>query len=196
MVEARPSWRKAVTLRSPDKIVAGESVPLVITNCMNLIGERQDPEKFVPMVISKVLKGETVTIHGTETDIGTRHYLHARNLADGILHILPHQEPAVFPAHQQRWGQRVHGMPDRFNVASADRIDNLTMAQMIAEFVGQPLHYKLVDFHSTRPGHDPHYGLSPEKLAMTGWEMPVPLRESLEKTVQWTMKHPEWLKGE
>jgi dTDP-glucose 4,6-dehydratase len=171
-------------------------VPLIITNCMNLIGERQDVEKFVPLVISKVLKGETVTIHGTVGDIGTRHYLHARNLADGILHILSHQTPAVFPAHQTSFDQRVHGMPDRFNVASPDRIDNLTMAQWIAEDVGKPLIYKLEDFHGTRPGHDPHYGLSSEKLAMTGWELPVPLRESLQKTVEWTLKHPEWLKPE
>lgn len=170
-------------------------VPLVITNCMNLIGERQDPEKFVPMVISKVLKGETVTIHGTRTAIGTRHYLHARNLADGILHILSHQSPAVFPAHQTGFDQRVHGMPDRYNVSAPDRIDNLTMAQLIAEDIGKPLHFQLEDFHSTRPGHDPHYGLDPEKLAMTGWEMPVPLRESLRKTVEWTLKHPDWLRA-
>ena len=29
-------------------------VPLIITNCMNLIGETQDPEKFVPMTIQRV----------------------------------------------------------------------------------------------------------------------------------------------
>jgi dTDP-glucose 4,6-dehydratase len=170
-------------------------VPLVIVNCMNMIGERQDPEKFVPMVIDKVLKGETVKIHGTPGHIGTRHYLHSRNLADAVLHLITHQEPAVFPAHQKRWGQRVHGMPDRYNVASPDRIDNLTMAQWIAEDVGRPLIYELEDFHSTRPGHDPHYGLDSEKLAMTGWEMPVPLRESLRNTVQWSLKHPEWLRA-
>lgn len=171
-------------------------VPLVIVNCMNMIGERQDPEKFVPMTIAKVMKGETVTIHGTEDHIGTRHYLHSRNLADAILFLLAQQEPAVFPSHQRRWGQRVHGMPDRYNIASPDRIDNLTLAHMIATDVGKPLNYELEDFHSTRPGHDPHYGLNPEKLAMLGWEMPVPFRESLKHTVEWTMKHPEWLKAE
>jgi dTDP-glucose 4,6-dehydratase len=171
-------------------------VPVIIINCMNMIGERQDLEKFIPMVISKVFHGETVTIHGTTGHIGTRHYLHARNLADAILHVLSYQEPAVFPAHQTSSEQRVHGMPDRFNVSSPDRIDNLTLAQMIAEDIGKPLIYKLADFHSTRPGHDPHYGLDPEKLAMTGWEMPVPFRESLRKTVEWTLKHPEWLRAD
>lgn len=175
-------------------------VPLIITNCMNLIGERQDPEKFVPMVISKVLKGETVTIHGTRSAIGTRHYLHARNLADGILHLIDTQPPALFPAHVEtdkrvKHLTRISDRPDRYNVSAPDRIDNLTMAQLIAEDIGKPLHYQLEDFHSTRPGHDPHYGLDPEKLAMTGWEMPVPLRESLRKTVEWTLKHPDWLRA-
>src|SRR5262249_4092532 len=63
-------------------------IPLQIVNCMNMIGERQDPEKFVPLVLGKVLRGETVTIHGTKEEIGTRHYLHARNLADGITFLL------------------------------------------------------------------------------------------------------------
>jgi dTDP-glucose 4,6-dehydratase len=64
---------------------------------------------------------------------------------------------------------------------------------MVAETVGQPLHYELLDFHSTRPGHDPHYGLDPGKLTGLGWKPPVPFRESLARTVEWTLRHPEWL---
>lgn len=160
-------------------------VPLVIIRCMNMIGERQDPEKFVPMTVAKVLRGEEVTIHGSPGHIGTRHYLHSRNLADGILFILGLGEPARFFGGFSR--------PDMYNIASPDRIDNLTLAKMIAEDVGKPLKYKLEDFHSTRPGHDPHYGLDPAKLYNLGWHMPVPFRDSLRKTVKWTLEHPEWL---
>jgi dTDP-glucose 4,6-dehydratase len=178
-------------------------VPLVIVNCMNMIGERQDVEKYIPMVISKVVAGEKVSIHGTEGHIGTRHYLHARNLADAMCFIFKREtSPAQFHSNVPSYDVASADMPDRYNIASPDRIDNLTLAKLIANDVSaitgvpHPLIYKLVDFHSTRPGHDPHYGLSSEKLAMTGWEMPVPLRESLEKTVQWTLKHPEWLNDE
>jgi dTDP-glucose 4,6-dehydratase len=168
-------------------------VPLVIVNCMNMIGERQDVEKFIPMVISKVYQGETVAIHGTPGHIGTRHYLHARNLADGIVHILDNCPPVSFHAHVPSFDVRSADQPDRYNVASPDRIDNLTLAQMIAQYVGKPLRYELVDFHSTRPGHDPHYGLDPRKLQATGWDLPVPFSESLKKTVEWTLAHEEWL---
>ena len=55
-------------------------VPLIITNTMNIIGEMQDPEKFIPMIMKKVISGETVTIHAAPTgEIGSRFYLHARN---------------------------------------------------------------------------------------------------------------------
>jgi dTDP-glucose 4,6-dehydratase len=174
-------------------------VPLQIVNCMNMIGERQDPEKFIPLVIGKVLRGETVTIHGTPGHLGTRHYLHARNLADGITFLLKNTVPVVFPAH---WEQQLldtgqaginSDRPDRYNIATPDRIDNLAMADLIAAYAGKSLKYELVDFHSTRPGHDPHYGLDPALMESLGWTPPVPLETSLKKTVEWTLQHPEWL---
>lgn len=172
-------------------------LPVVIVNCMNMIGERQDLEKYIPMVISKVVKGEEVEIHGTVNNIGTRHYLHARNLADAMCFILKRQQsPSLFHSHVPSYDVHSANMPDRYNIASPNRIDNLTLAQMIADDIGKPLKYRLTDFHSTRPGHDPHYGLDPQKLYDLGWSMPVPFRESLANTVHWTLQHEEWLSGE
>lgn len=168
--------------------------PVIITNTMNLIGERQHPEKFVPKTIRAVLSGEPMTIHGTEGNIGSRHYLHARNMADAVLFLLQNAPPAAYPAHfASHPGAPVADRPDRYNVASADRIDNLTLAQMIAEAAGKPLSYRLEDFHSARPGHDPHYALDPGKITALGWKPPVPFGESLRRTVGWTMRHPAWL---
>jgi|SRR5215475_3847151 len=159
-------------------------VPVVIVNCMNAIGERQDPEKFVPKLIKGISSGQTVTIHGREGDIGSRHYLHARNFADGLLFIMRHLPPARFPDVSR---------PDRYNVASPEAIGNLDLALEAAQVIGKPLKYQLVDFHSARPGHDAHYGLDPRKLEVAGWKAPVPFSESLARTVRWTLNHPEWL---
>lgn len=167
-------------------------VPLQIVNCMNMIGERQDPEKFVPLVIGKVIRDEEVTIHGTPDHIGTRHYLHARNLADGILFLLKNTVPTAFGS-EFRSDRRCGDRPDRYNIATPDRVDNLAMAQMIATYAGKTLKYRLEDFHSTRPGHDPHYGLDPAKMESLGWTPPISLETSLKQTVEWTMRHREWL---
>jgi dTDP-glucose 4,6-dehydratase len=185
-------------------------VPVVIVNSMNLFGEMQDPEKFLPMTISKILRGETVMIHGVPGDIGSRFFIHARNVADALLFLLEGPSPAMFPAHAPQQldvssvleglhvtrvpvpAGPVAGRPDRYNVVG-ERRTNLELARQAAEIVGKPLRYELADFHSARPGHDPHYGLDGAKLAGLGWEPPVGFGDSLTRTVRWMLSHPEWL---
>jgi dTDP-glucose 4,6-dehydratase len=159
-------------------------VPVSIVNCMNLIGERQDPQKYLPTLIWRIAHGEIVTVHGTPDDIGSRHYLHARNLADGVVFLLSGRPAVPFP---------LAGRPGRYNIAGPDRVTNLELAERVAEILGQELFWQLEDFHTTRPGHDPHYGLDGALLAGLGWKPPVPFGPSLEKTVLWSRKHPEWL---
>lgn len=182
-------------------------VPVIITNTMNMIGERQDVSKFVPKTLRAVLAGEQAVIHGSPGHVGSRHYLHARNLADAVIWLLNNTRPSVFRAHMSRemgsasYRAAVKGRPsaviadrpDRYNIASPDRIDNLTLAAMIADAAGRPLHWRFEDFHTTRPGHDAHYGLDPGKILALGWKPPVSFGESLARTVRWTLEHPEWL---
>lgn len=163
------------------------SVPLIITNTMNLIGERQDTEKFVPLVISKVNANKTVTIHGNEDEIGSRFYLHARNHADALLFLTNNVTPTPFV-------RNLHDKPDRFNVRGEREVNNLDMAEMIADILGKPLKYELRDFAAERPGHDPRYALDDAKLRALGWSPPMPLYESLVKSVKWTLENPEWLR--
>jgi dTDP-glucose 4,6-dehydratase len=161
-------------------------VPMLISNCMNLIGERQDVEKFVPMVMRRVLAGEAVPIHwdGLSGAIGSRHYLHARNHADALLWLLQRPQRGCFPDVDR---------PDRWHIVGELEVDNLELATMIAAVIGKPLRAEYVDFHQSRPGHDLRYALDGAKLAATGWRPPVPFASSLERTVEWTMRHPEWL---
>jgi dTDP-glucose 4,6-dehydratase len=166
-------------------------LPLVIVNGMNLFGEMQDCEKFLPMTIAKVRSGETVQIHGVPGNIGSRHYLHARNLADAMLFIWQRLPAASYQAPVR--GAVVTPRPDRYNIAGLHATSNLELASMAAVIMDRELNYELVDFHSARPGHDPHYGLDPGKLKLAGWSPPVDFEASLEKTVLWSLKHPEWL---
>lgn len=163
-------------------------IPLVIVNCMNLIGERQAPEKYLPSIIKKVRDGETVTVHGKPGHIGSRHYLHARNLADAMLYIITHKWK---PTKYKHGDGLVY--PDRYNIVGPDRVTNLELALAVASVMGKELKYELTDFHRTRPGHDMHYGLDGSKMSAFGWKPPVPFEESLERTVRWTLDHPEWL---
>jgi len=149
---------------------------------MNLVGERQHHEKFVPLVIRRVLSGEKVLIHSdpTRTRSGTRFYIHCRNYASALAYLMDHCANG-------------HDMPLKIHVAGEREISNLDLAQMIARFVGKPLNYELVDFHSSRPGHDLRYALDATKIRQMGWEQPLDIEQSLEKTVAWYLKNPRWL---
>jgi len=159
-------------------------LPIAITNTMNIIGEMQDPEKYVPMVIKKVLNGEKVSIHGTlEGKIGSRFYLHARNQADGLLHVLTKKF--------LKYGESERLL--KYNIVGEREIDNLQMAELIASIMGKKLKYEIVDFHSSRPGHDLRYALDGEKIKESGWTPPISLEDSLRRTINWTLRNPEWL---
>jgi len=65
-------------------------VPALITHTMNVFGERQHPEKYIPSTIAKARDGGLVTVHANKekTKAGSRFYIHARNVADGLMHML------------------------------------------------------------------------------------------------------------
>ena len=159
-------------------------VPVIITNTMNIYGQYQDKEKFVPLVIDKIMKGEVVFIHGypDKKEAGTRFYLHARNIASAIQFIVENVEPKLYPEIDR---------PERFNVVGEVELDNLTLAQKIATILGKELKYEITDAHSTRPGHDVRYALDGQKLKNYGFSYPVSFEESLEATVKWYQKKYE-----
>jgi dTDP-glucose 4,6-dehydratase len=159
------------------------ALPLLIVNCMNMFGEFQDEEKFVQKVISRVNAGQAVTIHASPSgQPGSRCWIHARNLADGILFLLSRVSDGVIPSYRAMTG--FEPKPARYNVVG-EEIDNLTMAKMIARHLGKELEYKLTDFHNERPGHDIRYALDGRKMAGLGWTPPVSLSESLAKLIDW-----------
>ena len=157
--------------------------PVLISNTMNNFGERQDVEKFVPKTLKAMLEHKPVTIHvkkdadGKVIDVSSRCWLHARNHADALLFLLAQGNPG-----------------ERYNVTGM-KMDARQIALMIFEYAhitGGP-HLVYEDFHSFRPGHDMHYGLSSGKMAQLGWVPPFQLDDSLRATIQWYLNHKEWL---
>ena len=162
------------------------NLPLIITNCMNMVGETQEPTKFIPKIIRAVAKGEPVVIHGTPTSVGSRMYLDAKNLADAWLFLLRRVRPVGYSGGEQK--------PSRYNIVGQEEITNLDLARLVADIMGKKPMFRYEDFHLTRPGHDRRYALDGTKIAELGWKHPIPFDETLRRVVQWSIDNPMWLK--
>lgn len=152
-------------------------LPAIITHTMNVIGYRQHPEKMVPGTIAKVRDGEVVTIHAdkTRTKAGSRFYIDAREVADAVLFLLDKGIPG-----------------EKYNIVGERELDNLQLAHMIACAQDLPLRYEMVDFHSSRPGHDLRYALDGMKLREMGWQPRQSIGEAVADIVHWSL-NSHWL---
>jgi len=154
------------------------NLPLMIVNVMNAFGERQHVEKFIPLCMKKILNNEKIYIHSYPDKMksGTRFYIHAQNIASAVLFLINNGK-----------------LGEKYNISGEKEVSNMDLALLISKFVGKELEYEMVDFHSSRPGHDLRYGLDGTKLYELGWKPKFDFEKSLNKTVQWTLKNKEWL---
>jgi dTDP-glucose 4,6-dehydratase len=162
-------------------------VPVVITNTMNNIGERQDPEKFVAKIIRHLSAGTKVPVHARLVDgkwvSGSRFYLHAINHADALLFIIN-----SYDQHAWRRSQGA-ARPQRLHVIGDNEVSNEEMVNLVASIMG--LEGDWTDFQDVegkRPGHDLRYGLDRGDLQSWGWTLPVSFEDALERTVKWSLQ--------
>jgi len=173
------------------------NIPLIITNTMNIIGERQDVEKFVPLVIRTLQEGKRVPIHankrGENWIAGSRFYLHARNQADALRFLISNliDRPLKYSDGLD--------LPEKFNIVGEREITNNVMVELIAKYLGLKVSIanliEYIDVEGARPGHDLRYALDGKKLFDMGWTPPVAIEDSLKRTVNWSVQNPSWLES-
>ncbi len=156
-------------------------LPIITTHTMNIFGEKQTPEKLIPKCIRMVQQQKPMPIFSELKDgkmvaVGSRFWIHAREVFNALLFITEKGQAGEF-----------------YNIIGFDEFTNLEICQMVAQVVGKPLIPEFVDFHSSRPGHDIRYALDGAKLKELGWMPKLPIKDSLTKTVQWTINNPYWL---
>ena len=115
-------------------------------------------------------------MHGENANnLSSRCWIHARNVADGLLFLFQKAEPAEF-----------------YHIVGEEK-SVLEMAEIIMQEMKLRTKINYVNYHLVRPGHDKRYALSGEKLKQMGWAPPVDLESSLRKTVRWSLANPQWL---
>lgn len=154
-------------------------LPVVISRTMNMYGERQHPEKFLPKITRQILRGQMVKIHGICKDgswfSGSRKWLHARAQANALIFLLKNGIPG-----------------EKYNVAGLEK-SNYEIAQWVASILGLQVHWEWS--LPQGPVHDFAYDLDDSKLRNLGWKSPVPFETSFRQTVEWTAANPQWLES-
>jgi dTDP-glucose 4,6-dehydratase len=157
-------------------------VPTVVIHTMNIFGERQHPEKFIPLMVRKLLQKEVIELHAdfTRNTFSTRCWIHARTVAAAVFFLLTTGETG-----------------EKYNVVG-ERRSNLDLVILAAETIrgmGIELDWRSmsVDAKTARAGHDLHYILDGEKMAAMGWKAPVDFTNSYHKTVKWFVNNKRWL---
>lgn len=153
-------------------------LPVQIVHVMNVIGYRQHPEKFLPMLVSKLLRNEEIQIHGT-SDLrtsGTRFYIDARDVADAVLMLL----------NSDSYG--------KFNVVGERETTNLELSNWVAYELGKDLKYRIIDANKARPGHDLRYAMDGSLLLEKfGWQPKVSIQKRVGEIVHWSLDNRQWL---
>lgn len=156
-------------------------LPIIITRTMNNFGERQDKEKFLPIVVNNIINEKSINIHckmdvGEKVlDISSRCWLHARNHSDGLIFLLKNG----IIGHQ-------------YNIVG-EKKSVYELAKEVGYILNIEPKINFVDFHSFRPGNDMHYGLDGKKMKQLGWIPPMSLEDSLESTVKWMLNNKHWM---
>lgn len=145
------------------------NIQAVVTNSNNIIGSGQDPEKYVAKLAKQISNDEVVTVHAENGVLGQRRYNPVQNVSAGLLYLIEHYKPVS-----------QHERTPRYGLTGGRELNNLEMAQLVAQVMGKELKFKAVDVATIRPGYDQRYPKVNTALEDLGFKPPLTLEEGLE----------------
>jgi dTDP-glucose 4,6-dehydratase len=150
--------------------------PVTITNCSNNFGPYQDPEKFIPRMITNLLTGQKVKVYGDGKYV--RDWLHVFDHCRAIEMVFLNAAPGSTYC--------VGGMTEDIN--------NLKVAQKVIKLLGKN-EADSIEYVADRPGHDRRYAVDWTKINQDlGWSPQHDFSSWLEKTVNWYKENEDWWK--
>lgn len=156
-------------------------LPTLVTNCSNNYGPYQFPEKLIPLFIDNIRKHKPLPVYGKGENI--RDWLFVEDHARAIDLIFHEGKTA-----------------DTYNIGGFNEWRNIDLIHLLVKvtdrLLGHPEGYseELITFVTDRAGHDLRYAIDSSKLQRElGWEPSLQFEEGLEKTVQWYLKHQDWI---
>jgi dTDP-glucose 4,6-dehydratase len=156
-------------------------LPVVVTNCSNNYGPYQFPEKLIPTVILKSLRGEHIPVYGDGGAV--RDWLFVDDHVRAILAALERGN-----------------IGETYNIGTNAEKTTVQMVEAITALLDELVpnspykpHKSLMKFVTDRPGHDRRYAIDASKIRNElGWKPQESFETGLRKTVQWYLDNSEW----
>lgn len=147
--------------------------PVIITRCSNNYGPYQFPEKLIPLMFTRAMKGEPLPVYGDGKNV--RDWIHVSDHCNGVLLALGKGRPGAV-----------------YNLGGNSERSNLEVVKAILDFCGRG--EELINFVKDRPGHDRRYamdyGLASREL---GFEPAWSFERGLADTLAWYSNNREWV---
>lgn len=158
-------------------------LPTALSRCSNNYGPYHFPEKLIPLMINNIIQQKPLPVYGKGENI--RDWLFVEDHAAAI--------DSIF--HKGKAGEV-------YNIGGNNEWTNIDLVHLLCRIMDQKLgredgtSAKLITYVKDRPGHDLRYAIDPSKLiSETGWRPAVTFEVGLEKTVDWYLANPVWLKN-
>ena len=156
-------------------------LPVLVTNCSNNYGPYQFPEKLIPVVILKALRGDPIPVYGK-----------GENIRDW-LYVGDHAEALHTVVARGRTGQT-------YNIGGNNERQNIDLVRLLCSLLdelrpradGKP-YASQITFVTDRPGHDLRYAIDATKIKRElGWTPKQDHSSGFRKTVQWYLENQSW----
>ena len=156
-------------------------LPVIVTNCSNNYGPYQFPEKLVPVVILRCLRGESIPVYGKGENI--RDWLYVEDHCVALRTAVERGTPGAT--------YNIGGNNERTNLELVTKLCRL-LDELRPRADGKPYEQQ-INFVVNRPGHDLRYGINAEKIKRElGWEPKESFQSGFRKTVTWYLENEAW----
>ena len=140
-------------------------LPILLTNCSNNYGPRQNKEKLIPKTINNILDGEKIPVYAQGQNI--RDWIYVEDHCRAILNI--------FYAGKNG---------EKYNIGGECEVKNIDLVKTIIRLMDAS--EDLIEYVEDRPGHDLRYAIDNAKIIKTiNWHPKNTLEEGLLKTINW-----------
>lgn len=156
-------------------------LPVLITNCSNNYGPFQFPEKLIPVVILKALRGEDIPVYGKGINI--RDWLYVEDHADALYTVISKGKPG-----------------ETYNIGGYNERKNIDIVELLCELLDElkpredrKSYREQITFVTDRPGHDLRYAIDASKIKRDlGWTPKQDHSSGFRKTVEWYLDNTAW----